>query len=93
MIEIHISKHAKKRARQRFSICLGALSRTAEIAYKKRDNALINDPYLLANQFSDTSASIIKKHGNAYYIFKENDKQTTLVTVLKENNERISKWA
>ncbi len=86
MSNIVVTKHAKKRAHQRFSLprrsvrrqAINALARGCDTDSLGNDNS-----FILSKSKTVGQKTLIQKYDNGYYVFDLSDNVYTLVTILK----------
>ncbi len=85
MSTVEVTRHAIKRAHQRFSLPRRSVKRQALNALSR---GCVTDSLSYENSFTLTSKTVGRKtliydYGNGYYVFEPSGKVFTLITVLK----------
>jgi hypothetical protein len=86
MGNIVVTKHAMKRAHQRFSLPRRSLRRQAINALMRgcdTDSLSYDNSFTLTKSKTVGRETLIQKYDNGYYVFDLSDNVYTLVTILK----------
>lgn len=81
-----VTKHAMKRAHQRFSVKRKSIERLAKRAIEQGkvvDGCRCSDPWILGNYPTNTSCREIRIYGNANYVFEYSKTAVSLITITK----------
>ena len=86
MSNIVVTKHAMKRAHQRFSLPRRSVKRQAYNALTRgcdTDSLSYDNSFTLTKSKTVGQETLIQKYDNGYYVFDLSDNVYTLVTILK----------
>tara|TARA_X000000950_G_C13456970_1_gene474315 strand:- start:167 stop:433 length:267 start_codon:yes stop_codon:yes gene_type:complete len=86
MGNIAVTKHAMKRAHERFSLPRRSVRRQAFNALARgcdTDSLSYDNSFILTKSKTVGQETLIQKYDNGYYVFELSDNVFTLITVLK----------